>query len=151
MPYFILTAGLVVLDQIVKLLVRAHIPLGGSVPFLPGVLQLTYVQNTGAAFSLFSRHTWILALISAAVSAAIAVLMAKRVFSRRFAMISLALVLAGALGNLIDRLFLRYVTDMFQTLFMNFAVFNVADICVVAGGIAFFVYYLFLHGRKGRA
>ena len=51
-------------------------------------------------------------------------------------------------GNLIDRALLGYVTDMFETLFMRFAVFNVADICVVVGGIAFCVYYLFFHGKE---
>ena len=147
MLYFILAAALVVLDQVVKFLVRADIPLGGAAPLLPHVLQLTYVQNTGAAFSMLESHTWILTLISAAMSVLLAVVLAKRVFPRRFAMVSLALILAGAVGNLIDRLFLGFVTDMFQTLFMNFAVFNVADICVVAGGIAFCVYYLFLHGK----
>ena len=59
MPYFLLAALLVVLDQVVKFLVRANISLGEGVPFLPHILQLTYVQNTGAAFSLLEEHTWI--------------------------------------------------------------------------------------------
>ena len=143
MLYAILILALVVLDQVVKFLVRAHIPLGGSLPFLPHILELTYVQNTGAAFSMLSQHTWLLTIVSAVVSVLLAVLLARRVFPRPFAMVSLALVLAGAVGNLIDRLFLGFVTDMFQTLFMRFAVFNVADICVVCGGIAFVVYILF--------
>ena len=67
MFYAILAAVMTALDQIVKYLVRVHIPLGGSVPFLPHLLELTYVQNTGAAFSLMRRHTWLLTLISAAV------------------------------------------------------------------------------------
>ena len=65
-------------------------------------------------------------------------------------MTCLSVVLAGAVGNLIDRAFLGYVTDMFQTLFINFAVFNVADICVVCGGIAFCVYYLLFHGKEDK-
>ena len=142
MLYAILAAALVGLDQLVKFLVRAYIPMGEGVPFLPHILQLTYYQNTGAAFSIFEEHTWILALISAAASVLIIVLMVKRTFDHPFAMTSLALVLAGAVGNLIDRVFLGYVTDMFQTLFMNFPVFNVADICIVCGGIAFCVYCL---------
>ena len=148
MPYFLLAALLVVLDQAVKFLVRANISLGEGVPFLPHILQLTYVQNTGAAFSLLEEHTWILTIVSAVVSVLLAVLLARRVFPRPFAMVSLALVLAGAVGNLIDRALLGYVTDMFETLFMRFAVFNVADICVVVGGIAFCVYYLFFHGKE---
>ena len=64
MPYALLALVLVILDQVVKYLVLTYIPLGGYVPFLPHIACLTYVQNTGAAFSMFSQHTWILALIS---------------------------------------------------------------------------------------
>ncbi|MDE6280365.1 MAG: signal peptidase II, partial [Oscillospiraceae bacterium] len=67
MFYAILAAALVVIDQIVKYLVRANIPLGGSVRFIPFLLDLTYVQNTGAAFSILRRHTWLLTLTSAVV------------------------------------------------------------------------------------
>ena len=148
MLYLILAALLVALDQAVKFLVRAHIPLGGSLPVLPGVLDLTYVQNTGAAFSLFTGHTWLLTIISLAVSVALAAALVKGVLRHPFARCALAVVLAGAVGNLIDRALLGYVTDMFETLFMRFAVFNVADICVVVGGIAFCVYYLFFHGKE---
>lgn len=151
MLYAILAAVLVALDQLVKYLVRANIGLGEGVPFLPNILQLTYVKNTGAAFSLFSQHTWVLALVSLAASILLAVLLIKKVFPHPFAMVCLTMVLAGAVGNLIDRVFLGYVTDMFQTLFMNFAVFNVADICVVCGGIAFCVYYLLFHGKEDKA
>ena len=148
MLYAVLVVALVVLDQVVKFLVRANIPLGGDVPFLPHILQLTYVQNTGAAFSLLEEHTWILTIVSLVVSVLLVVLLAKKVFSRPFAMAALSMVLAGAVGNLIDRALLGYVTDMFETLFMRFAVFNVADICVVVGGIAFCGYYLFFHGKE---
>ena len=147
MLYAVLVVALVVLDQVVKFLVRANIPLGGDVPFLPHILHLTYVQNTGAAFSLLEEHTWILTIVSLVVSVLLVVLLVKKVFPRPFAMAALSMVLAGAVGNLIDRALLGYVTDMFETLFMRFAVFNVADICVVVGGIAFCVYYLFFHGK----
>ena len=68
MPYAILAAALVALDQLVKYLVVQNIPLGEYVPFLPHILDLTYVQNTGAAFSLFSEHTWLLTLVSLVMS-----------------------------------------------------------------------------------
>lgn len=151
MLYYLLAAALVVMDQLVKFLVRANIPLGEGVPFIPHILQLTYYQNTGAAFSIFEQHTWILTLISAAASVLLIVLLAKKTFNHPFAMVSLALVLAGAVGNLIDRLFLGYVTDMFQTLFMNFPIFNVADICIVCGGIAFCVYFLLFCKEEEKA
>ena len=144
--YFLLAAALVAVDQVVKYLVRAGIPLHTAVDFLPG-LDLTYVQNTGAAFSIFKDHTWLLTIISAVVAAAIAAALIKRVVAHPFGVITLSVVLAGAVGNLIDRALFGFVTDMFNLQFMHFAVFNVADICVVCGGIAFCVYFLFFYDK----
>ena len=144
MPYAILALVLVALDQLVKYLVLQNIPLGGHVPFIPYILELTYVQNTGAAFSIFSEHTWMLALVSLVMSVVLALALWKNFFRHPLGKVTLTLLLAGAVGNLIDRVFRGFVVDMFNVLFMNFAVFNVADICVVVGGIAAGVYYLFL-------
>ena len=144
MLYALAVVFLVAVDQAVKFLVRANSPLGESIPFLPHVMNLTFVQNTGAAFSLFREHTWLLTLVSAAASAVLAVVLWKRLFiTHPLGRWPLAVILAGAVGNLIDRAALGYVTDMFQTTFIRFAVFNVADICVVCGGIALVAYVLF--------
>ena len=152
MPYAILTLILIALDQLVKYLVLTHIPLGGQVPFIPYLLELTYVQNTGAAFSMFAQHTWILTLVSLVMSVVLAVAIWKNFFRHPLGKVTLTLLLAGAVGNLIDRALRGFVVDMFNVLFMNFAVFNVADICVVVGGIAAGVYYAILmdklEGRK---
>ena len=147
MPYVILVAALVLLDQAVKFLVRANIEPLGSVPFLPHIMELTFVKNTGAAFSLFSEHTWLLSLISAVVAAAIAVLLVKKVVAHPLGRIPLAMVLAGAVGNLIDRVALGYVTDMFQTTFIDFAVFNVADSCLTVGVVLLVIYVLFFYDK----
>lgn len=147
MLYAILAAVLVALDQLVKYLVVQNIPLGEHVPFLPYLLDLTYVENTGAAFSLFSDHTWILALISLVMSVLLAIAVWKPLFRHPFGRTALALLLAGAVGNLIDRALQGYVVDMFHVLFMEFAVFNVADICVVVGGFTAVVYYLFFYEK----
>ena len=144
MIYAIIAAALVVVDQVVKYLVMTNIPLGEHVPFLPYILDLTYVTNTGAAFSIFSAHTWVLALVSLVMSVILALALWKNFFHHPFGKLSLALLLAGAVGNLIDRAFRGFVVDMFNVLFMHFAVFNVADICVVVGGIAAGIYYMFL-------
>ena len=80
MLYALLVAALVALDQLVKYLVVQNIPLGHHVPFLPYILDLTYVQNTGAAFSLFNEHTWILTLISLVMSVVLAVALVKKFF-----------------------------------------------------------------------
>jgi len=143
MPYFLFAAVLVAADQLVKLQVMEHIALGEHVPFLPYLLDLTYVRNTGAAFSLFSGHTWILAAVSCVMSLLLAWCLWKGVpFKRPLGRLTVALLLAGAVGNLIDRVFRGYVVDMFNVLFMDFAVFNVADVCIVVGGFAALAYYL---------
>lgn len=147
MFYAIFAAALVVLDQIVKYLVRANIPLGGSVPFLPYLLNLTYVQNTGAAFSILRQHTWLLTLTSAVVVLAMCLFLLKGFFKNRLGLFSAALVLAGGVGNLIDRVLFGFVTDMFQTTFMEFAVFNVADCCITVGVPLLFLYVWLYVGK----
>lgn len=147
-PYFLLIAALVAADQLVKALVRANIPLYGSVDFLPHIMDLTYVQNTGAAFSIFSRHTWALALLSAAACVVLVYLLVRTAKAPCLWKFSLSLVIAGAAGNLIDRAFLGFVTDMFRTLFIDFAVFNVADICITVGGVLCAVYVLLFSEKK---
>ena len=154
MPYALLAVALVAVDQLVKYLVLQNIPLGGHVPFIPHLVELTYVQNTGAAFALFEEHTWLLALVSLAMSVVLIIALWKGFFRHPLGRLTLTLLLAGAVGNLIDRAFRGFVVDTFNLLFMNFAVFNVADICVVVGGISAGLYYLFLAdklepGRKG--
>ena len=144
--YFLLAAALVAVDQVVKYLVRAGIPLHTAVDFLPG-LDLTYVQNTGAAFSLFSQHTWLLTLLSGVVSVVLVICLGKRVLHHWSGMLALALLLGGAVGNFIDRLLFGFVTDMFATTFVNFAVFNVADVGVVLGGVLLCLHLIVFFGR----
>lgn len=144
MLYFLLSIALVGVDQLVKWWIRGNIPLGTSIPFLPWLLDLTYTRNTGAAFSSFSGLTGLLTLVSLGASVVVAVLLAKSYFPGFWGKLSLSLILAGAVGNLIDRALFGFVTDMFETTFMDFAVFNVADICVVVGGFLMVFYVLFL-------
>ena len=143
MPYAILALVLVALDQLVKYLVLQNIPLGGHVPFIPYLLELTYVQNTGAAFSIFSEHTWMLALVSLVMSVVLALALWKNFFRHPLGKVTLTLLLAGAVGNLIDRLLHGYVVDMIELEFMRFAVFNVADCAVVCGAILLVIYAFF--------
>lgn len=145
MLYTIVALVLLVADQAVKYLVRTGIDLGQSVPFIPHLLDLTYVQNTGAAFSALQEHTWLLILVSAAVVVAIAVLVQRGFFRGRLGLTAAMLVMCGGVGNLIDRVVLGYVTDMFQTTFINFAVFNLADCYITVGVVLLFVYVLFFY------
>lgn len=145
MLYTIIALVLLVADQVVKHLVRTGIDLGQSIPFLPHVLDLTYVQNTGAAFSMLAQHTWILILISAIIVVVVAAFVRRGFFQGWLGLTAAMLVMCGAVGNLIDRVLLGYVTDMFQTTFMNFAVFNLADCYITVGVVLLFIYVLFFY------
>lgn len=148
MLYAVLAVALVLLDQLTKYLTRANIPLGGAVPFLPGVLDFTYVRNTGAAFSLLREHTWLLTLVSALVVLAVCALVLKGYVSGPLGRLAAALVLAGGVGNLIDRAVFGYVTDMIRTLFITFPVFNVADCCITVGAPLLFIYLALSWGKE---
>lgn len=147
MRYLLAIAACVAADQAVKLWVAAHLGLYESAPLIPGLVELFYVQNTGGGFSILTGHTWLLTIFTAILMAAIAALIVKKIFAHPLAMWSLTVILGGGLGNLIDRVRLGYVVDMFNFQFMTYPVFNVADILVVCGTICFAVYYLFLHDK----
>lgn len=140
-------AVLVILDQVVKFLVKTNIPLGTDVPFIPYILGLTHIHNEGAAFSMLSGARWFFVVLTVVFVIFAMWLILTKKFPHPMGRWSLVLVVGGAIGNLIDRAAYGYVVDMFKTLFMNFAIFNVADIFVVVGGIAFCVYYAFIHDK----
>ena len=142
--YILFTAAVVVLDQVTKYLTVVNIPLYADVPFIPGLLQLTYVQNTGAAFSSFEGQQWLFALIFAVFTVAILYEYVKK--SMPFTTLErwlIAAVYAGGLGNMIDRVRLGYVVDMIETTFIEFPVFNVADCFITCGCIALLLHLIF--------
>ena len=142
--YSLFVLAIVAADQITKYLVVANIPLYGDVPFLPGVLGLTYVQNTGAAFSAFQGMQWLFAVIFLVFTAAVLWEYFKKPMGfSAFERWCIAAIYGGGLGNMIDRLRLGYVVDMLETQFMDFPVFNVADCFITCGCIALLVHLVF--------
>ena len=135
---YILFAVLVVAaDQFTKYLTLANIALYEHVPFIPGILGLTYVQNTGAAFSSFEGMQWLFALIFAAFTIGIIwEYKQQSLHLSRFEWWCVVAVYAGGLGNMIDRFRLGYVVDMLETKFIRFPAFNVADCFITCGCIA---------------
>ncbi len=142
--YCLFVAGIVAADQITKALVVARIALYADVPFLPGILQLTYVQNNGAAFSSFSGQQWLFALIFLAFTGLILwAYFRKKAGFTAFERWCIAAVYGGGLANMIDRIRLGYVVDMFETTFVDFPVFNVADCFITCGCILVMVHLIF--------
>ena len=155
MLYAIFTAlalGLLGLDQWLKALVTARLALGESMELLPGVVELTLVHNYGAAWSSFSGQRWLLVAVTGAIVLAVAVLLARRVMRHPLGDAAGFLILSGGVGNIVDRVRLGYVVDMFHLEFWpTYPVFNVADICIVCGAVLGAAYYLWLHEpRKKR-
>ena len=142
-------AVIVLADQLFKSWIAANITLGGTMAFIPDLLQLTHVHNYAAAFSMFKGMRIPIIIVTCIVCVAIIVALIMRKPRSVWQRVALMLVLGGAVGNLIDRIALGYVVDMFHTLFMTFPVFNIADIAIVVGGILFCVCILFEDtGRK---
>ena len=139
-------AGIVAADQITKYLTVANIALFQDVEFIPGLLGLTYVQNTGAAFSSFEGQQWLFALVFVAFTGMILWEYFKKPqpFSK-FERWCIAAIYGGGLGNMVDRVRLGYVVDMLETKFMVFPVFNVADCFITCGCIALLVSLILLN------
>ena len=152
MLYLLVVALCIIADQALKLWTVANLALYESMPLLPGIVELYYIRNTGGGFSILTGHTWLLTVLTVVLMGILAALLIKKVFTHPLAMWTLTLIIGGGLGNLIDRVRLGYVVDMFNLTFINYPVFNIADIFVVCGAIGFAVYYLLLHDKvtKGK-
>lgn len=133
------------LDRITKAFVMNTIMVTGeSVGVLPGIVSFRFVANTGAAFSLGEGMGAAFALLAAAVVVAIAVYLVRTPQVSRIEVLGLGLVAGGAVGNALDRVVLGYVVDFIATDFIDFPVFNVADIGICAGVVLAFVGFMFL-------
>ena len=141
MLYTIVAVLVLVVDQAVKFFtVRNIVPqaIGDAcIPLIPGVIHMTNVQNTGAAFSIMADMRWLLVAVSVLFIVGIIVLISMDIIHTKFGRWTAVLVMAGALGNCIDRVLYGYVVDMFEFDLFNFAVFNVADIFITVCGILF--------------
>ena len=146
MLYAIIAAIILIGDQWLKYWVTVNITLStGDVALIPGVVKLVNIHNSGAAFGFLSNTEyarWLFLGVAALFIIVIVVVLAKHLFKSRFANWCAVLALAGAVGNCIDRALYGYVVDMFKVEFMDFAVFNIADIFLVVACIAFVIYLI---------
>lgn len=160
---FLIVLGVVALDQISKFLIRINLEIGERAPFIPHVLGLTRSENTGASFGILKDARWVFMITSVV---AIVLLTALLIWhyrqpcgKRRNALFvtAISFVLGGGIGNMIDRLFVtgsngeKVVTDMFEVLFFDFAIFNVADSFICVGAAMLFIYVLFFEPKFEKA
>lgn len=156
---FLLAAAGVLLDQWSKHLAVTHLKNGDPIDLIPGVFQLTYLENRGAAFGILQGKQWFFYITTLAVMAAVLYLYAKMPAARKYMPLRICsvLIVSGAVGNFIDRIRFNYVVDFFYFKLIDFPVFNVADIFVTVSMVFLLLLVLFyykeedieqvLHGR----
>lgn len=132
---------LVLADQTIKWWAASNLQLGDTITLIPGWLDLTNVHNNGAAWSMLEgQHTFF--IVIALVAIGVILWLMKRNWHQRAKMVALSLLLAGTLGNFIDRFAQGYVVDMFELTFNNFPIFNLADSCLTLGVLIYIVIIL---------
>ena len=138
----IVIVALIALDQWVKFEIVKNIQLGEVKPFIPKIVSLTYLRNTGAAFSILENQQWLFAVITLVVIGAAIWYLSKHSKGSVWLLSALCLIIAGGIGNFIDRMRQGFVVDMFQLDFINFAIFNVADSYLTIGVLVLIVMML---------
>lgn len=145
-----LIAALTAIDQFLKMLVITNLKPIQTFTCIPGLLEFTYLENTGAAFGFFSGFSTVIMVITILLSIAVIVFLFRYKHHSLLSYASCILVVAGGLGNLIDRFAFGYVIDYIHVLFFPY-IFNFADCCVVVGAILFAVWYLFFKDKREKA
>ena len=130
---------LIGLDQLVKNYVVQQIPLGEVRLWIPNLVSLTYLQNRGAAFSMLQDQQWLFAVITLVVMVGAIWYLHEHMEDSLWLVFGLILIIAGGLGNFIDRMSQGFVVDMFHLDFINFAIFNVADSYLTVGVIVLLI------------
>ena len=149
MRYYIIIAVIVILDQLVKKVVTVHMELNESLPVISDVFHITYIHNTGAAFSLMEGlRVLLIVLPLLVILAALIYIFKKRNKAHPLLLLSLAFVAGGGIGNVVDRAALGYVVDYFD--FRVFPIFNIADIFVCVGCGLLVIYMLFIDGKNSK-
>ena len=140
---------IIIFDQLTKILVVQNITLNsGDVLVIPEMFSFVHVHNPGAAFSILQGKIELLSCISLAFCVGVIWYMLIRKPQNKVLRISTMLLFAGAIGNVIDRIFRGYVVDFIKVLFINFPVFNLADIAITCGAALLIIYILFLDNKK---
>ncbi|WP_125981565.1 signal peptidase II [Loigolactobacillus iwatensis] len=147
--YFGLAILIICADQGLKYWIVSNISLNQTQTVMPGLLSLTHLRNTGAAWSILEGQRWFFYVITLVAVAIICYLLFTQGKKNWLFALGLSFMLAGAIGNFIDRLRLGYVVDMFQLDFINFPIFNIADSSLTIGVILIFCYLIFFDEKRG--
>ena len=146
----IASAVLVGIDQLLKAIVVANMVEFQSIPCIPGLLNWTYILNEGAAFGILPNQRWFFIVLTIVlIGICLGLLFCKAARSSKWITVTLSLIIAGGVGNLIDRIATGKVVDYISVSFFP-PIFNFADCCVVIGAIMAVIYFLILEPRKAK-
>lgn len=134
---------IIAIDQVTKYFAKSYLYPDKAKDFIKGFIEFRYAENTGMAFSMFSGARWLFVAITAVVVIACIVYMFKKAQNNLWLYWTIGVLVAGAIGNLIDRIYLGYVIDFINPTFVNFAVFNIADCAVTLGAVSLVAYLVF--------
>lgn len=142
----VIIAALLVLDQFTKLLAIEHLKEQPAISLIDDVLELDYLENHGVAFGMFQNQRFMILLVGMVFLAGIFFIMLKSPVNKKFLAVHIILscIVAGGIGNMIDRVAYGYVVDMISFVLIDFPIFNVADCYVVCATIALFIVFLFV-------
>ena len=142
-----LVAVIVAIDQILKYIATATLKNAGSIIVIPGLLELIYIENRGAAFGILQNQRWFFIIFALGMIFIFVYLINVKKINNKIFLTSAVLIIAGGLGNFIDRLFLGYVIDYIKLSFFP-PVCNFADYCITFGVVILTVYILFFYNKK---
>ena len=143
MIYGIVAALIIIADFLTKYFIKTNVALGNAFFSVPGLVDFTYVQNRGAAFSMFSGKVSVLSVVSIAFCIAVVIYWIVKKPKHPLLCAALSMMFAGALGNAIDRVFYGFVVDFIAVRFIDFPVFNIADMAITIGAALVIVYVIF--------
>lgn len=145
-----LSIGLILVDQFTKLLAVNHLKGNSALSIIPGVLELDYLENRGSAFGMFQNQKFFILLVSVLFTGVLLFLLVKLPADKKYGWLHLVIsvIIAGGVGNMIDRFRLGYVVDFVSFVLIHFPIFNVADMYIVIATILLAVFILFVYKEE---
>ena len=146
--YLLISFAVIFADQSLKYYIKTNFRVGETRKVVPGVFSFNYLQNNGAAWNILAGKMWIFYIITLVASIVVIYYLFNLKYQNITFDIGLALIFGGVIGNFMDRLQMHYVVDMFQLDFINFNIFNIADMAITVGLLLVFIYLIFLEDKN---
>ena len=146
--WILFTSLLLLVDILTKRWTLNYLSKVNTIPVIKDVFHLTYVENRGVAFGMFANRQWMVLCFTILAVLGLVIYLVRLPKKQKLLRYTLAMIIAGAIGNIIDRAVYGFVVDMIDVRLINFWVFNFADVCICVGFALWMIYILFLEGKQ---